>query len=115
MRKRGIRRGEIYWLDWSPGKGSEQMGVRPALVIQNDDGNIASRTTIVASISTALERPYPFLVKIAASESGLPRDSVVNLSSIMTADQSRLGNKCGELTPAKMAEVNVAIKISLAL
>jgi len=112
---REVKRGEIYWVDWSPGRGSEQSGVRPSLIIQNDTGNRHSPTTIVATISTAPERPYPFLVRFTAVESGLERDSTVNLSAILTIDQTCLGDKCGELHNIKMAEVNEAIKISLAL
>lgn len=112
---REIKRGEIYWVNWSPGRGSEQSGVRPALIIQNNTGNRASPTTIVTSISTASEKPYPFLVKLTATESGLQRDSTVNLSSILTIDQMYLGDKCGELSLTKMAEVDKAIKVSLAL
>ncbi len=112
---REVKRGEIYWVDWSPGRGSEQSGMRPALIIQNDTGNRRSPTTIVAALTTALEKPYPFLVKITASESGLPRDSMVNLAAILTIDQTHLCDKCGELSRTKMAEVNEAIKTSLAL
>ena len=112
---REVKRGEIYWVDWSPGRGSEQSGLRPALIIQNDTGNRHSPTTIVASISTASEKPYPFLVNFTAKESGLSRDSAVNLSSILTIDQSCLGDKCGELNNTRMTKVNEAIKISLAL
>lgn len=112
---REVKRGEIYWVDWSSGRGSEQSGVRPALIIQNDTGNRHSPTTIVASLSTAPERPYPFLVRFTAAESGLERDGAVNLSSILTIDQTCLGDKCGELSLTKMAEVNEAIKTSLAL
>jgi len=110
-----IRRGEIYWVDWDPARGSEQAGERPALIIQNDIGNKFSPTTIVASCSTAFEKSYPFLVSITARESGLPKDSKVNLSAIMTIDKSRLRDKCGMLSETKMAEVDKAIKHSLAL
>ena len=110
-----IKRGEIYWVDWSPGRGSEQSGLRPALVIQNDIGNQYSPNTIVAAITTAPVKPYPFIVVITASESGLPKDSSVDLASIMTIDQTRLGDKCGEISSAKMAEVDNAIKKSLGL
>jgi len=110
-----IKRGEIYWVDWNPGRGSEQSGLRPALVIQNDIGNKFSPTTIVAALTTAIEKPYPFLVKITAKESGLPKDSTVNLAVILTIDKTRLTSKCGELSEAKMAEVNEAIKASLGL
>lgn len=110
-----IKRGEIYWVDWSPGRGSEQSGLRPALVIQNDVGNKVSPTTIVAAITTALEKPYPFLVRITASESRLPRDSMINLAAILTIDQTCLRQKCSDLRQTKMAEVDKAIKTSLAL
>jgi mRNA interferase MazF len=110
-----IKRGEIYWVDWSPSRGSEQSGLRPALVVQNDVGNKFSPTTIVSALTTAIEKPYPFLVKVTAKESGLPKDSTVNLAVILTIDKTRLKNKCGELSEAKMLEVNEAIKASLGL
>lgn len=110
-----IKRGEIYWVDWSPGRGSEQSGLRPALVIQNDIGNKYSSNTIVASITTAPVKVYPFVVPITALESGLPHDSIVDLASILTIDKARLRRKCGELNKAKMAEVDEAIKTSLGL
>ncbi len=110
-----VKRGEIYSVDWNPGRGSEQSGLRPALIIQNDTGNEYSPTTIVASISTASERPYPFLVRFTAAESGLQQDSAVNLSQILTIDQTYLRDKCGELSQMKMAEVDEAIKTSLGL
>jgi mRNA interferase MazF len=112
---REVKRGEIYWVDWSPGRGSEQTGIRPALIIQNDTGNEFSPTTIVASFSTAPERPYPFLIEVTATESGLREDSAVNLSQILTIDKSCLGDKCGQLTSQKMLEVDEAIKVSLGL
>ena len=115
MVSREIKRGEIYWVDWSPGRGSEQSGVRPALIIQNDTGNRYSPTTIVASISTALERLYPFIVRFTIAESGLEQDSAVNLSAILTIDQTCLGDKCGQLISQKMLEVDEAIKLSLGL
>ena len=108
-----IKRGEIYWVDWSPGKGSEQRGLRPALIIQNDTGNKFSPTTIVAALTTAMEKPYPFLVKCAAAESGLPKDGMINLAAIMTVDEARLDKKAGNLSQTKMAEVDAAIKASL--
>jgi len=110
-----IRRGEIYWVNWNLGRGSEQGGLRPALVIQNDIGNKYSPTTIVAALTTAVEKPYPFLVRVTAKESGLPRDSTVNLAVILTIDKTRLTRKCGELSEAKMSEVNEAIKASLGI
>ncbi len=112
---REIKRGEIYRVDWSQGRGSEQSGVRPALIIQNDIGNRHSPTTIVAACSTAEVKPYPFIVPVTRQESGLPKDGKINLSAILTIDKSCLGDKCGELSKEKMAEIDEAIKRSLAL
>lgn len=110
-----IKRGEIYWVDWNPGRGSEQVGKRPALIIQNDIGNKHSNTTIIAACSAAQDKPYPFTVQLTAKESGLPKDCSVNLSRIMTIDKSRLLNKAGKLSETRMAEVDAAIKNSLSL
>jgi len=110
-----IKRGEIFWLNWFPARGSEQSGRRPGLIIQNDSGNRTSSTTIVASLTTKVNKPYPFMVAISQAESGLPKDSVVDLAHIMTVDKNRLESKCGELDGNKMAEVDRAIKVSLAL
>jgi len=110
-----IRRGEIYWVDWSPGRGHEQIGIRPALIIQNDIGNKASPTTIVASCSAARKKPYPFIVPVSAAESGLSENSSIDLAHIMTIENTRLCDKCGELSKEKMDEVNEAIKKSLGL
>ena len=110
-----IKRGEIYWVNWNPARGIEQSGLRPALVIQNDVGNKYSPTTIVAALTTAIEKPYPFMVKVTAKESGLPKDSTVNLAVIMTIDKTRLTDKCREINEAKMNEVNEAINASLGM
>jgi mRNA interferase MazF len=109
-----VKRGGIYWVDWSSGRGSEQQGKRPALVIQNDIGNKYG-TTIVAACSTAPERRFPFVVRLTAEESGLPKDCSVNLSRILTIDVSRLLSRAGKLGEDKMAEVDEAIRISLGL
>jgi mRNA interferase MazF len=110
-----VRRGDIYWIDWAPSRGSEQRGKRPALIIQNDIGNEFSPTTIVATLTTADIKPYPFIVPVTAKESGLPRDGLVNLSAIMTIDKSRLIDRCGTLDKSKMREVDRALKSSFAI
>ena len=115
MEETSVRRGDIWWLDWSPGRGSEQLGQRPALVVQNDLGNQYSPTTIVAAVTTKAGRDYPFTVTISSSESGLPQQSSVNLSQILTVDRSRLIRKSGRLNEEKMKEVDGAIKVSLGL
>jgi len=110
-----IKRGEIYWVDWEKGKGSEQSGVRPVLIIQNDIGNKLSPNTIVASVTTAPNKPYPFLVEFTPEESGLDKNGAVDLASIMTVSKIRLGDRCGQLISQKMLEVDKAIKVSLGL
>ncbi len=108
-------RGEIYYVDWSPGRGSEQTGTRPALIVQNDVGNRFSPTTVVAAVSTQQRRSYPFHVAISAEESGLPQNSVVKCEQLQTIDQTRLGRPLGSLTRDKMAEVDAALHRSLGL
>lgn len=109
------KRGDIYLVDWSPGRGSEQAGVRPALIIQNDLGNRFSPTVVVATISTKNKKAYPFHVLVSPEESGLPEDSIVKLEQIMTIDKERLIRKVGSLSDKKMEEVEIAIHRSLGL
>jgi len=118
-----ILRGDIYWMDWSPTRGSEQAGVRPALVVQNDVGNRASSTTIVAALTSRFDRVYPFMVRLEPSETGLRVPSVVNLSQLFTISQQRLLPPRGEtqirsiahVEYPKMAEVDRALRVSLGL
>ena len=84
-----IARGEIYWVEFDPVKGSEQGGLRPALIVQNDIGNRYSPTTVVAAITRTIPpKPYPFVVTIDPHESGLPEPSVVNCSQVATIHAS---------------------------
>ena len=108
-----IRRGGIHYVDWSPGRGSEQGGVRPALVVQNDVGNRFSSATIVAAVSTQRGTAYPYQVKITAKESGLPHDSIVKCEQLQTVDRSRLGEQVGALGQGRMADVEAALHRSL--
>ena len=109
-------RGEIYHVDWSPGRGAEQAGVRPALIIQNAVGNQFSPITIVAAItSQPRRRRYPFHVAFTSEESGLRLDGTVLCEQIQTIDQSRLGRMAGALPPRRMLEVDAAIYHSLGL
>jgi mRNA interferase MazF len=110
-----IRRGEIYWVDWSPGRGHEQSGRRPALVIQNDLGNQFSATTIVAALTTRIRRPYPFHVEVSAIEGGLPDDSMVLLEQIQTIDSDRLQERIGALDSGRMIQVDRALMRSLGI
>ncbi len=114
MKMELVKRGDIFWVDFNPARGSEQAGFRPALVIQNDVGNKYSPTTIVATITTS-EKSFPFTVKVTAPEGGLVKNSVVNLSQIITVDKERLVNRLGTLTPARMQEVDRAIELSLGI
>ncbi len=108
-------RGYIYRVKWFPGRGSEQTGTRPALVIQNNIGNQRSPNVIVASITTAPDKLYPFMVSLSSKESGLPKNSAVDLGSIITVAKERLGEKCGQLTPTTMIAVDNAICASLGI
>ena len=108
------RRGEIWLVNFNPARGSEQKGVRSALIIQNDIGNEVSPITIIAAISTTI-KIYPINVKIKSSESGLAKDSVIKLNQIRTIDKSRLIKRLGKLYPSTMDAVNSAILLSLGI
>lgn len=110
-----IQRGEIYYVDFGVPRGSEPAGRRPALIIQNDVGNETGRNTIVAVISSAVRPPYPFQVPIPRRDSGLPRDSIVMLEQVLTVSKTRVEDRVGRLSPAKMDEVDRAIHHSLGL
>ena len=109
-----IKRGEIYCTDLSPVVGSEQGGVRPVLVLQNDTGNRHSPTTIVAAITgcpTKAELP----THVAVRADGLRCDSVVLLEQIRTLDKSRLRERMGRLDESTMSAVDNALAVSFGL
>lgn len=109
-----IKRGEIYYADLSPVVGSEQGGVRPVLIIQNDVGNKFSPTVIVAAITSQLSKAkIPTHVELSAREYKLPKDSVVLLEQIRTIDKRRLKEKISVLDNQKMRAINLAILVSL--
>jgi len=109
-----IKRGELYYADLSPVVGSEQGGVRPVLVVQNDVGNRYSPTVIAAAITSQLGKAkLPTHIALNAGEYGLPKDSVVLLEQIRTIDKRRLREKIGELPISLMHKVNDALMISL--
>ncbi len=111
-----IRRGDLFYADLNPVRGSEQAGHRPVLVIQNDVSNQYASTTIVAPLTTTLfSRRYPTHIPLQKGTSGLRTDSTVLLSQIRTIDKSRLGRKIGHLSVPLMEHVNAAIRTSLAL
>lgn len=111
-----IRRGDIYYADLSPVVGSEQGGVRPVLILQNDVGNKYSPTVIAAAITSRMGKTkLPTHIDIYADRVGLQKDSVVLLEQVRTIDKKRLGEKMGHLDNETMAAVNTAITISLGL
>lgn len=111
-----VKRGEIFYADLSPVIGSEQGGIRPVIIIQNDIGNRYSPTVIVAAITSQINKAkLPIHVEISSEEYGLNRDSVVLLEQIRTLDKRRLKEKIGHMTEADMKKVNKALAISLNL
>ncbi len=113
---RSPRRGEVYYLDFSPAKGSEMRGPHPALIIQNDVGNHASRLTIVAAITSNLKAArLPVCVQVSPTDSGLPRESVVNLGHIYTVDKSRLRQLVGCLPNGLIEQVDKALMVSVGI
>jgi len=111
-----IRRGDIYYADLSPVVGSEQGGVRPVLIVQNDVGNRHSPTVIAAAITSRMSKTrLPTHIDIYADRVGLQKDSVVLLEQMRTIDKARLGEKMGHLDEETMNAVNNAITISLGL
>ncbi len=111
------RRGEIWDVNWSPGRGAEQQGTRPALVIQNDRGNASPSypLTIVASMSRT-ERELPLHVRIAPNaENGLSDFTDVKCEQVMTIEKSRLLRKRGTISSEELSRVDVALKLSLNL
>jgi len=111
-----VKRGDIFYADLSPVIGSEQGGVRPVLVIQNDIGNKYSPTIIIGAITSQINKAkLPTHVEITAPEYGLPKDSVVLLEQIRTIDKKRLREKIGRFNDEMMKKVDECLKISLGL
>ena len=111
-----IRRGDIYYADLSPVVGSEQGGVRPVLVIQNDVGNRHSPTVICAAITSRMNKAkLPTHVEIDAKRYRIVKDSVVLLEQIRTIDKKRLKEKIGRLDEIYMERVNAALSVSFGL
>ncbi len=111
-----IKRGDIFYADLSPVIGSEQGGVRPVLVVQNDIGNRYSPTIIIVAITSQINKAkLPTHVEISSSDYGLPKDSVLLLEQIRTIDKRRLEEKIGHVTEDIMEKVNEALLVSLGL
>lgn len=111
-----IRRGDIYYADLSPVVGSEQGGLRPVLIIQNDVGNRYSPTVIAAAITSQLTKAkLPTHIDVFADRYGLAKDSVILLEQVRTIDKRRLREKMGHLDDGVMTRVNEAISVSFGL
>ncbi|GAA4724899.1 type II toxin-antitoxin system PemK/MazF family toxin [Brevibacillus fulvus] len=111
-----VKRGDVFFADLSPVVGSEQGGVRPVLVIQNDIGNRFSPTVIVAAITAQIQKAkLPTHVEIDAKTYGFDRDSVILLEQIRTIDKQRLTDKITHLDEEMMDRVNESLQISLGL
>ena len=111
-----VKRGEIYYADLSPVVGSEQGGIRPVLIIQNDVGNRYSPTVIAAAITSQRDKAkLPTHIELDAQSCGLVKDSTVLLEQVRTIDKKRLRDRMGEITPEAMNSINSALSISFGL
>ena len=111
-----VKKGDLYFADLSPVVGSEQGGIRPVLVVQNDIGNRYSPTIIVAAVTSQKNKAQlPTHVEIEAADNGLSRNSVVLLEQLRTIDKSRLKERIGTLDQEVMPDVNEALSVSLGI
>lgn len=111
-----VKRGDIFYADLSPVVGSEQGGMRPVLIVQNDTGNRHSPTVIAAAITSQTGKArLPTHIELSARNYGLSRDSVILLEQIRTIDKSRLRERMGQLDNATMDRVDNAIAVSFGL
>ena len=111
-----IKRGEVFYADLSPVVGSEQGGVRPVLILQNDVGNRQSPTVIAAAITSKSEKnPLPTHIQLPQGAGGLSRESIVLLEQVRTLDKRRLREKTGSVSAEAMDRVDRALGISLGL
>lgn len=111
-----IRRGDIYYADLSPVVGSEQGGIRPVLIVQNDVGNRFSPTVIAAAITSQKDKArLPTHIQVDSVGSGLAKDSIVLLEQIRTIDKKRLKEHMGRLDDFSMKRVNQALQVSFGL
>ena len=111
-----VKRGDIYYADLSPVVGSEQGGIRPVLIIQNDVGNRYSPTVICAAITSRMNKAkLPTHIEIDSTRRQIMKDSVILLEQIRTIDKQRLKDMIGHLDKERMRSVDEAIRVSLAL
>ena len=111
-----VKRGEIYYADLSPVVGSEQGGMRPVLIVQNDVGNRHSPTVIAAATTSQKDKSrLPTHISINADRCGLAKDSIVLLEQVRTLDKQRLKERMGELDEGAMNKVDNALSVSFGL
>jgi len=111
-----VRRGEIFYADLNPVVGSEQGGIRPVLIVQNDVGNKYSPTVIIAAITSQIDKAkLPTHVELPSKDYGLEKDSVILLEQLRTIDKRRLKQKITILDQEIMKKVDKALKVSLGL
>ena len=111
-----VKRGDIYYADLRPVVGSEQGGVRPVLIVQNDMGNRYSPTVICAVITSKMNKAkLPTHVALEADKYGIVKDSVILLEQVRTIDKSRLKEKVCHLDSQVIDKINLALKVSLSL
>ena len=111
-----IKRGDVYWADLQPTVGSEQGGVRPVMILQNDKGNYFSSTVIIAPMTAKTgKHNLPIHVTVYAGEAGIGRTSMVLLEQIFTIDKERIQRLLGQTTPGEMYQINEALMNSLDL
>jgi len=114
---KSLKRGEIWWIDWSPGRGSEQQGIRPALIVQTDAANLNPKypNTIVVAMSTK-GKPVPFHIPVQpSSQNGLSKVSYIKTEQLLTISKERLIKRIGVLEKEVMEQVEKAIKLVLDL
>ncbi|HHY71233.1 MAG TPA: type II toxin-antitoxin system PemK/MazF family toxin [Thermoanaerobacterales bacterium] len=111
-----VRRGDIFYADLNPVIGSEQGGIRPVLVVQNDVGNKYSPTVIIAAITSQIDKAkLPTHIELQSEDYGIEKDSVILLEQLRTIDKRRLKEKITILDQDIMAKVDEALKVSLGL
>lgn len=111
-----VKRGDIFYADLSPVVGSEQGGVRPVLVVQNNVGNKFSPTVIIAAVTSQINKAkLPTHIEIGADDYGLAKDSVILMEQVRTIDKRRLRERIGRLDEELMEKVNNAISVSFGL
>ena len=111
-----VKRGEIYYADLSPVVGSEQGGMRPVLIVQNDTGNRHSPTVIAAALPSRLDKAtLPTHIALAEGSAGLNRDSIILLEQIRTLDKTRLRERMGRVDESTMNAVDAALAVSFGL